>query len=343
MSVETPSHYPAFRRQTSKEFFARHSARNGKRRGKYKQETNNKTGKGVDRNLFFPDRDKKTAGSIYLMSVEGLKQQGNAAFGRGDFQSALDCFQQGLVMNDEQGGETVMKSVLLSNCSAALCNLGNFTAAMAKAQECIMVRPKWCKGYYRLFNAAKGAGDQKLAHLNIDRALCLEPCNKELLDAKVELLSDSHIVQCVEVGSIQAVKQVARTIAELKLLFRNHDRSPVMDKCGIPLCVRNTGHGKQANQVACYFMIKVESGIAAPHWQSEVGTVLMYRADFKDFFVADVWLLWDFFCVVLDDFGEEEPEMWREYDPDWFHKLITTDQRYSSQGSGSLTARPPFP
>ena len=49
-------------------------------------------------------------------------------------------------------------------------------------------------------------------------------------------------------------------------------------------------------------MIDTVSGFAAPHWQENVGPVVVARADGRPLTVADAGCLWDYFSHLLDQF-----------------------------------------
>jgi len=92
--------------------------------------------------------------------------------------------------------------------------------------------------------------------------------------------------------------------------------SPMLARCNIPLLVLRTltadpftipRTADLDNQPATYFMADVKSGLAPPHWQQNVGEVLLMRKDRRNLTRNEVFGLWDFFCKIMDDFGDPRP------------------------------------
>lgn len=69
-----------------------------------------------------------------MSSAEEYKNQGNEAFKRGEFESAVGLYS--LAIEQDQSNH-----VLFSNKSGALINLGKFQEALEAAESCLRINP----------------------------------------------------------------------------------------------------------------------------------------------------------------------------------------------------------
>jgi len=95
------------------------------------------------------DEDTKAA-NIIKMSAEA-KKKGNEAFSAGDFSKAVKQFTMAIRMDKTN-------HVLFSNRSAAYCGCGRYEEALADAERCVKMAPRWGKGYGRKGAALTGLG-----------------------------------------------------------------------------------------------------------------------------------------------------------------------------------------
>ena len=100
-----------------------------------------------------------------------FKQQGNEAYSKGDYYGAIQAFSQAIQNDPSECGppppsachlrpnvrsqpdhvpSSVGDHVFYSNRSACWLNLKKHKSAIADAQDCIRMQPKWPKGYSRL-------------------------------------------------------------------------------------------------------------------------------------------------------------------------------------------------
>ena len=112
-----------------------------------------------------------------------LKQAGNAAFARGDFDEAAARFTEALALG---GADRALKCVLHSNRSACHASgpAPDPAAAVADAQECLALDPGFAKGYSRLGTAHLLRGDAAglaLARAAFEAGLAQHPGNPILL------------------------------------------------------------------------------------------------------------------------------------------------------------------
>lgn len=114
-----------------------------------------------------------------LTSWRSLKNQGNQAFARGEYQQALDSYKTALAAELE--APRAERQILLSNLVACRLKLGGLThatAAVEEAKECVELNPSWSKAHVRLASAyiAKG-GHSNDACNALQTALRLDPGN----------------------------------------------------------------------------------------------------------------------------------------------------------------------
>jgi len=96
--------------------------------------------------------------------AEGLKDEGNKAYGGGNFSLALTLYSQAINLDPTN-------HVYYSNRSAAFVGLGQQNRAINDANECLRLNPDFAKGYYRRATA--------LAELELYE-MALEACNAGL-------------------------------------------------------------------------------------------------------------------------------------------------------------------
>mmetsp|Transcript_4066 Transcript_4066/g.6366 ORF Transcript_4066/g.6366 Transcript_4066/m.6366 type:complete len:263 (+) Transcript_4066:64-852(+) len=107
-------------------------------------------------------------------SADELKQLGNEAFSRKDFDEAISLYSEAIKINPKN-------HVLFSNRSACYVGKKEWTAASEDAKTCIKIDPTFIKGYYRLANAQIEMEEFDLAHSTIKQGLNVEQNNVQLL------------------------------------------------------------------------------------------------------------------------------------------------------------------
>jgi tetratricopeptide (TPR) repeat protein len=106
------------------------------------------------------------------MSAEA-KRKGNAAFAAGEFAKAVKQFTMAIRMDKTN-------HVLFSNRSAAHAGLGRYEDALADAERCVRMSPKWGKGYGRKGAALTGLGQGGEAVKAYLAGLAVEPESESL-------------------------------------------------------------------------------------------------------------------------------------------------------------------
>lgn len=124
------------------------------------------------------------------MSAEEYKQQGNDAFKKQDFTTAIDFFSKAIAASETPN------HVLYSNRSACYASLHKYSDALSDAQECVKINPSWAKGYNRVGAAQFGLSSYEDAVKSYSKALEIEPTNamaRDGLDASQDALAAASL------------------------------------------------------------------------------------------------------------------------------------------------------
>lgn len=105
------------------------------------------------------------------MSADEYKQQGNDAFKKQDFTTAIDFFSKAIAASETPN------HVLYSNRSASYASIHKYNEALKDAEECVKINPTWAKGYNRVGAAQFGLSKYDDAIASYSKALELEPSN----------------------------------------------------------------------------------------------------------------------------------------------------------------------
>ncbi|EEB08559.1 chaperone activator Sti1 [Schizosaccharomyces japonicus yFS275] len=105
--------------------------------------------------------------------ADQLKAQGNAAFAKKDFETAIDFFTQAINVDPNN-------HVLYSNRSASYASLKKYDDALKDAEKCVSIKPDWVKGYSRKGAALHGLGDLQAASQAYQKGLDIDPDNTQL-------------------------------------------------------------------------------------------------------------------------------------------------------------------
>jgi heat shock 70kDa protein 1/2/6/8 len=106
-------------------------------------------------------------------SAEGFKTQGNAAFGKGEYDESVRCFTEAIKLD-------AANKALYSNRSAAYLKLMDYDNAIADGNKCIELDSKWGKGYFRLGSAQQQCGKYDEAVKTFARGLAEDPADRTL-------------------------------------------------------------------------------------------------------------------------------------------------------------------
>ncbi|KAF7056434.1 hypothetical protein CFC21_063839 [Triticum aestivum] len=112
-------------------------------------------------------------GSFVKKKMSDLKQQGDEAFKKQDYQNASVFYTQALKMDN-------FDTKLLSNRSLCLLRMGEGRRAYEDAADCTKLRPKWAKAHYRAGAALMFMKEYDAAYSSLSRALELDPESEEI-------------------------------------------------------------------------------------------------------------------------------------------------------------------
>ncbi|KAM3271330.1 hypothetical protein ACQJBY_041861 [Aegilops geniculata] len=112
-------------------------------------------------------------GSFVKKKMSDLKQQGDEAFKKQDYQNASVFYTQALKMDN-------FDTKLLSNRSLCLLRMGDGRRAYEDAADCTKLRPKWAKAHYRAGAALMFMKEYDAAYSSLSRALELDPESEEI-------------------------------------------------------------------------------------------------------------------------------------------------------------------
>ena len=112
-------------------------------------------------------------GSFVKKKMSDLKQQGDEAFKKQDYQNASVFYTQALKMDN-------FNAKLLSNRSLCLLRMGEGRRAYEDAAECTKLHPKWAKAHYRKGAALMFMKEYDAAYSSLSWALELDPESEEI-------------------------------------------------------------------------------------------------------------------------------------------------------------------
>ena len=132
----------------------------------------------VDEAALPDDDDDDTAANA--AAAERAKAQGNEAFSRGEFATAVKQFDRAIRLAPKN-------HVLYSNRSGAHASLGNHAEALSDAERCLKLSPEWPKGFSRKGAALVLCSRYKEAMKAYQAGLALDPSNAGLLKGLADL------------------------------------------------------------------------------------------------------------------------------------------------------------
>jgi len=109
------------------------------------------------------------------------KDKGNALFAAEDYNGAIACYTNAI--------DIERQIALFSNRSAAYLKLREYQLAIADADICIQIDPKWAKGWWRKGQALIESGDPKKAIRVYESGLEYQPRDRNLIEGRREAIS----------------------------------------------------------------------------------------------------------------------------------------------------------
>ncbi|CAI5458808.1 unnamed protein product [Closterium sp. Yama58-4] len=127
-------------------------------------------------------------GEATLTATE-LKEQGNAAFSRGEYEQAVGLFTRAIQADPSS-------SVLFSNRSAAHAAMKNFQQALHDGRKALQLQPRWSKAYSRIAVAHYGMKQYVEAAAAYEKGLRCDPhstvCKQGLQQARERLQQEDE-------------------------------------------------------------------------------------------------------------------------------------------------------
>lgn len=127
--------------------------------------------------------------------LEKIKKLGNEAFSRKNYGDALRLYTQAMDLAASRPPWEPSQlaidelSILLCNRSAAFLGADLLAEAYADAHACVVMKPVWIKGYYRLCRACLRLTRSREALKFVRQGLQYEPKNEDLLALEKEILN----------------------------------------------------------------------------------------------------------------------------------------------------------
>lgn len=184
------------------------------------------------------------------MSVNDLKEKGNAAVKSKDFQKAIDFYTQALAIDSTSEAA----AALFSNRALCWQSLNNYEKAMSDSEECIRLRPTWLKGYFRKGVALEAMNNLDEAYKAFREAYNQDKENTETGE-KLHAL-DTRIRERNDRAKPSAMKtpQDAKIIGNSLFAEGKYDRAAEFYTRAIELQKENTLEKANyySNRAACY-------------------------------------------------------------------------------------------
>ncbi|CDJ49419.1 Hsc70/Hsp90-organizing protein, putative [Eimeria brunetti] len=135
------------------------------------------------------------------------KAKGNAAFQKGDFDSAVKHFTKAIELSPSD-------HVLYSNRSGAYASLKDYEKALKDAETCVKLKPDWPKGYSRKGLAEFNLGRLREAAASYEKGLALDPSNASLQAGLAEVQQSESSMR--ELHALMAVSNAVRSHPKLQ-------------------------------------------------------------------------------------------------------------------------------
>ncbi|CAL5989342.1 Stress-induced_protein sti1 [Hexamita inflata] len=165
------------------------------------------------------------------MSSDDLKNQGNAAAKAGDLPAAVKCYTEAIAIDPNN-------HVLYSNRSNIYGQQKNFQAALADAEKCIQINPKFGKGYVRKADALTGLNKPEEALQILDAGQKEDPNEPLIGQRRSSLVNDSQkqMVASVFGSSEQELYQKMNANPRIAAMMRTNPM--LFNKCN---AIRQSG------------------------------------------------------------------------------------------------------
>jgi curved DNA-binding protein CbpA len=170
---------------------------------------------------------------FYKIQSNLLKDQGNAAFQKGDIEGSIAFFSQAIDIDPDN-------YIVYSNRSAAYMKLNHISKALHDAERCVELAPSWVKGYSRLGVAQQGLKRFDTAISTFKKGIELDPNNSSLWSAlklcqkayeadKQERFEKAEKERKLEEERINRMNELKKQAAAEKEKQRQEDKDSLLD------------------------------------------------------------------------------------------------------------------
>jgi len=116
------------------------------------------------------------------------KQDGNKFYSQGDYINAIECYNKAIALKDDD-------HTFFSNRAAAHFALGNFEQSIKDARQCMVIAPKWVKGYYRAAVSMKELLLFEEASEVLKKGLKVEANNSDLKNLESDIAKELNTMK----------------------------------------------------------------------------------------------------------------------------------------------------
>jgi tetratricopeptide (TPR) repeat protein len=170
---------------------------------------------------------------FYKVQSNLLKDQGNAAFQKGDIEGSIAFFSQAVDIDPDN-------YIVYSNRSAAYMKLNHVSKALHDAERCVELAPSWAKAYSRLGVAQQGLKRFDAAITTFKKGIELDPnsaalwsalkvCQKAYEADKKERFEKAEKERKAEEERINRMNELKKQAAAEKEKQQQEDKDSLLD------------------------------------------------------------------------------------------------------------------
>lgn len=160
-------------------------------------------------------------------AAEALKAQGNAFFKSGQYQAAIDKYEEASKLDPSV-------PAYFSNAAACYEKLGKYEEMAESARNCIKADRAFVKGYFRLATAQKAMNDLTACVKSLESGLAVQSSNPDLKRMKKEVMELQRNEQvasyCLKAEEQMLEGKIAEAYKTLELASRLDAGNPQIEK-----------------------------------------------------------------------------------------------------------------
>jgi len=180
------------------------------------------------------------------------KDKGNKFFGNKQYDQAIEWYSKAIKLDPND-------SAFYSNRCAAYMGMNKFEEALADAEQCVVLQPKWVKGYYRKGSALVSLGRHDEAVRAFRKGLECEPSNDDLRErlAEAEREAKYSVKRFDDEGKPLSPAQIAKE--EGNVMFRESKYEKAIEKYSRAIQLAATEEEKAiyySNRATCHAQLQ---------------------------------------------------------------------------------------